>query len=151
MTDENETKTTDKKESWLNKALRSVLQWLKSNWLVVLVLVLLIVMAGLIAKGCQTDSTYQTLFDQYSSSIADHKRQLEEIRTTHDREREELNRQLQEYLSEMHRIETEYRAELERISQTREVTRVRIIREYERDPGTLTTTVHSTFGIPVEE
>ena len=51
----------------------------------------------------------------------------------------------------MHRIEVEYKAELVRISQIRETTRVRIIREYEEDPGTLTAAVHATFGIPVEE
>lgn len=154
MANENETKpteTTEKKESWLNKALRSVLQWLKGNWLVIIVFLLLLVVTGLIVKGCQADSEYQSLFDQYRNSIEDHRHQLEEIRTTHDREREELNRQLQEYLAEMHRIEVEYKAELVRISQIRETTRVRIIREYEEDPGTLTAAVHTTFGIPVEE
>lgn len=154
MADEKETnttETTEKKESWLNKALRSVLQWLKGNWLVIVVFLLLVVVAGLIARGCQTDAAYRGLFDQYRNSIEDHQHQLEEIRTTHDREREELNRQLQEYLAEMHRIEVEYKEELARISQTRETTRVKIIREYERDPGTLTAAVRNTFGIPVEE
>lgn len=123
-------------------------RWLRDNWLPLL---LVVAVVALFAKGCERSQAYDSLFEQYQTQSEDHQRQITELMTLREREREELNRQLQAYLENMQRIEREYKEEIARISTRTETRRVTIVREYERDPMTLTATTRDMFGIPIEE
>lgn len=133
--------------SKFKKILGTVGQWFKSNWLLLLLVVAVI---ALFAKGCERTQVYDSLFNQYQNQSEDHQQQISELLAVQEQERQELDRQLQNYLEEMNRIEREYKEEIQRISTNTEIRRVRIIREYDRDPTTLTDAVRDTFGIPVE-
>lgn len=134
--------------SKFKEVLGAVGKWLRENWLPLL---LIVAMTALFAKGCEKTQAYDSLFDQYQQQSEDHQQQIRNLRALQERERQELDRQLQNYLEEMNRIEREYKEEIQRISVRTETRRVRIIRDYGRDPTTLTTAVRDTFGIPVEE
>lgn len=134
--------------SKFKEVLGAVAKWLRENWLPLL---LVVAIAALFAKGCERTQAYDSLFDQYQQQSEDHQQQIRDLRALQERERQELDRQLQNYLEEMNRIEREYKEEIQRISVRTETRRVRIIRDYGRDPATLTTAVRDTFGIPVEE
>jgi allophanate hydrolase subunit 1 len=131
----------------LVKLLRPLWKWLKKNWLLVLIT---LVVAGLFLKGCEQVDAYDRLLGQYEEQSQDHQRQIKELRTLQDTERKERQRIVQEYIDELHRIEREYKAELDRIATQRDATQERIIREHERDPTTITQRLKETFGIPVD-
>jgi hypothetical protein len=138
---------SDKKISWLKAGLEPILKWLKYNWLV------LVVIGGItffVLKACETDETYQTLFEQYGESITDHQNQINELKQVYASEQVEIQRQLQEYLLEMKRLENDYRSDIARLEKQREDTRTTIIRNWEREPTTLPETIRETFGIPIE-
>jgi len=123
-------------------------QWLKGNWMI---LTLFVMMIALGFKGCERSQTYDALFEQYRQQTVDHQTQIEEITTLHREETEELNRQMQEYLQNMERIERQYKEEIVRITERTETRRVQIIRNHDSNPGTITSVITDTFGIPVEE
>lgn len=134
----------------VKKFFESAWKWLKSNWLIVVIILGVLALAVNAFSQFDQNAVYRNLLDQYQEQSLDHQRQLKDLRDLVDAEREERDRLLQEYLAEMHRIEREYKEDLERIAQERDTTQDDIIRDHSRDPTTLTRAVHETFGIPVE-
>jgi len=137
-------------KEWLWKGLGPVWKWLKKNWLIILI----IVGVGLLAANAFSQNShvesYRNLLEQYHQESLDHQRQIKDLRSIMDEERAERDRLLQEYLAEQHRIETEFKEALGQIAQDRETNQDNIIREHDSDPTTLTTAVTNTFGIPLE-
>lgn len=151
MSEEETVEEKDIKENWFVRALRAVWKWLKGNWLTLVVFTVIILLALTIVKGCDRDTAYQNLFDQYHESIQDHQTQIEQIRSIQQSEREAREEQYRQFLEEMQRIEQDYKAELGRIETTRRHSRSQIVEDARRDPGTLTRRIRDTFGIPIEE
>ena len=131
----------------LKKVFGVIWKWLKANWLVVIVVLGVLALAF---NANSQDASYRQLFDQYTTQAADHQTQISDLRSLQEQEREERQRLMQEYIDELHRIEREYKTELERIAALRTNTQDDIIRDFERDPTTLTEAVTNVFGIPVE-
>lgn len=151
MSEEEIKEKKDIKENWLIKALRTIWKWLKDNWFVLVVFVTVILLAFTIVKGCNQDSAYQNLFDQYHESIQDHQTQIEQIRSVQQSERETREEQYRHFLEEMQKIEQNYKVELGRIETTRRNSQSQIVEDARRDPGTLTRRIKDTFGVPIEE
>lgn len=128
----------------------SVWDWVKENWLTLLIIVGVVMLAiSAFAQWDQTES-YKELLEQYHEESLDHQRQIKDLRTIMDEEREKQNRILQKYIEEQWRIESEFKEALGRIARDRSVNQNDIIREHDKDPTTLTTAVTETFGIPLE-
>jgi predicted RNase H-like nuclease (RuvC/YqgF family) len=140
--------TAQKIKNLAKKVLGSTWNWLKDNWLVVLVVV---AVAAIAIRGCEKDDAYQNLFDQYGESISDYQQQLKDMHDLQESERLEQARQLQAFIEEMNRIESEYKQEIERIDTRRQRRQTQIVREAQEDPGTLTRRIRDTFGIPIDE
>lgn len=134
----------------LKKVFGAIWKWLKANWLVVVVVVVILGVIVLAANAFSQDESYRRLFQQYTEQAADYHRQIKDLRLLQEQERAEQERIMQEYIVELYRIEREYKTELERIAEQRSSTQDVIIRNFERDPTTLTNAVHTVFGIPVE-
>jgi len=137
----------------VKKFFGAVWNWIKKHWQIVLI-ILIVIGVGLLAANAFSQNSniesYRNLLDQYHEESLDHQQQIKDLQSVVDQERQERERLLQEYLAEQHRIESEFKETLGQISQSRETNQNDIIREYNRDPSTLTTAVTETFGIPLE-
>ena len=126
---------------------KKVFNWFKSNWMLVL---LLLAIVFLFARGCEQSSTYEDLFDQYLEQGKLQQEQLNDLRKIQNEEYEKLNEQIKNYVIEVERIEKEYKEEIEKISISQENRRTKIIRDHSENPETLTESLYQTFGIPIE-
>ena len=135
----------------LKKVFGVIWKWLKDNWLVVVVAIVVIGVGALATKSCSRDESYRNLFREFREQSEDHQRQIKDLRGLQDLERAERERILQEYIDELHRIEREYKIELENIATQRNNTQDNIINNHQRDPVTLVETIRNAFGIPVLE
>lgn len=134
----------------VKKFFGSVWSWVKENWLTILIIVGVCLLAVNAFSQFDKTKSYRELLEQYHQESLDHQRQIKDLRTIMEEERAEQHRIIQKYLEEQSRIESEFKQALERIARDRTVNQDNIIRDHEKDPTTLTTAVTETFGIPLE-
>ncbi len=133
---------------FLRKAPKAIFEWLKNNWLVVLLAAAVSVLAW---KGCDKSSTYESLFQKYKEQQKSHQEQLEKLEKIQKAEREAFEKELDRYQSELNRIEEDYNKKLDKIEESKTEEQEDILKEHEKDPHSLTERLRETFGIPVEE
>ena len=113
-------------------------------------LIFVISVSALLAKGCQEVDSYSNLFEHYSQQSKSHEQQIKELRRIRNEEALAHQRMTQEFISEINRLEADYNSRLNSISQQRHVIRNRIIDDHDSNPSTLTEHIREVFGIPIE-
>jgi hypothetical protein len=103
-----------------------------------------------VLRDCSRESLYDSLFDEYSQSIKQHQKQLEELRRIQETERRAREVEDRRFLEEIARIDARYQAGLGMVEEVRSGTQRQIIREHEEDPQSLVRRFEETFGIPVD-
>ena len=122
------------------------MKWLKDNWLIVVI----ILVVAVLAYGQATNvSLYDKLMNDYNAQAQDHKAQIVALEKVNEEQSKLVDQLHGEYNERLAIIRSEFNSRLNKVSAQRTVERRRLVEAAKKNPSALTKEIQRIFGIPL--
>lgn len=126
-----------------------IINWFKSNWISVLLFILVVGLAFLAYRQFSfLSKNEQMLLDKYTEQSESFKKQINEINKINEERFKQQEELLKLYDKKIQEINRQYKIDLAEIAEKQKNLQVKIVVDAKKDPNTLVKKVEETFGIP---
>ena len=128
--------------------LKSMLNWVKANWILILIIA---AVAFLALRHFTFVDSYSSLSKHFNEQSTQFHKQLADIEKVNREWREAEDKLNLEHQKELKDIRAEYDEKINNVNVQRIIIQTQIVKEAKADPTSLTKKVTEVFGIPVSK
>lgn len=131
---------------------KKIKDWFKTNWITIVLVVVVAGVAFLAYRQFSFSSTYEKLLNQkYTEQTESFKKQINDINKINNDRFKQQEAILKAYDEKIQLIDQQYKISLAEITAKQRKLQAKIVVDAQKDPTTLTTKVRETFGIPIKD
>jgi predicted PurR-regulated permease PerM len=128
--------------------MNSFVRWIKTNWLAVALVALIVLAAFFAWKWYNASTVYDKLMEQYTAQAKSFKEDIVKLEKINEEEKKKNSALEESYKKDLTKIENDYQNKINDLSKKSVTNRKKIVVDAKKDPTSLTAKVTQVFGIP---